>query len=193
MMKKPSAALAGVLAIVCMGVVSSTLMARQAAAPPAAPAQPASRQAALANDLGTLSDKFVGLARVMAGKYGWRPAQGVRSVGEVFNLIVSENRMLIGLLSETPGQGGTRGGGRGEQPPITEPAEMQEALRTSYATLRQAVAALSDAELQASARMFGRQTTKQGALLMLLFDQHEHLGQSIAYARTKGVTPPWSR
>ena len=127
MMKKPSAALAGVLASVCMGVVSSTLMGRQAAAPPAAPAQPASLQATLAYDLGTLSDKFIGLARVRAGKYDWRPAQGVRSVGEVFNLIVSENRMLIGLLSETPGQGGTRGGGRRKQPPITDPAEMQEA------------------------------------------------------------------
>ena len=66
-------------------------------------------------------------------------------------------------------------------------------LRTSYATLRQAAAGLSDAELRASVRMFGRETTKQGATLMLLFDQHEHLGQSIAYARSNGVTPPWSR
>ena len=30
--------------------------------------------------------------------------------------------------------------------------------------------------------MFGQQTTKQGAVLMVLLDQHEHLGQSIAYA-----------
>ena len=28
---------------------------------------------------------------------------------------------------------------------------------------------------------------------MLLFDQHEHLGQSIAYARSNGVVPPWSQ
>jgi len=27
----------------------------------------------------------------------------------------------------------------------------------------------------------------------LLFDQHEHLGQSIAYARSNGVVPPWSK
>jgi hypothetical protein len=29
----------------------------------------------------------------------------------------------------------------------------------------------------------------------LLFsgDQHEHLGQLIAYARSLGVTPPWSK
>jgi hypothetical protein len=45
-----------------------------------------------------MSDKFVGLARVMAGKYDWRPGQGVRSAAEVFNLIVNENRRLAGLL-----------------------------------------------------------------------------------------------
>jgi hypothetical protein len=42
-------------------------------------------------------------------------------------------------------------------------------------------------------RMFGQDTTKQSAVLMLLFDQHEHLGQSIAYARTNTVVPPWSK
>jgi hypothetical protein len=42
-------------------------------------------------------------------------------------------------------------------------------------------------------RMFGRDLTKQGATLMLLLDQHEHLGQSIAYARSNNVVPPWSK
>jgi uncharacterized damage-inducible protein DinB len=42
-------------------------------------------------------------------------------------------------------------------------------------------------------KLFGRNTTKGGALMILLEDQHEHLGQSIAYARTNGVVPPWSK
>src|SRR6478735_2931212 len=63
------------------------------------PAAPAKIQASLANDVGNLSDKFTGLARVMSGKYDWRPGQGVRSVGEVLNLIVTENKMLAGLLT----------------------------------------------------------------------------------------------
>src|SRR5215210_7741647 len=85
-----------------------------------ASAQPTTIQAALANDVGTLSDKFVGLARVMAGKYDWRPGAGVRSVAEVFNLIVTENKMLTGLLSGAAAPGG--GMGRGN--PITAPAEL---------------------------------------------------------------------
>jgi hypothetical protein len=35
--------------------------------------------------------------------------------------------------------------------------------------------------------------TKESALMILLPDQHEHLGQSIAYARMNGVVPPWSK
>src|SRR5206468_12671935 len=58
---------------------------------PLAQAQPAGIQATFGKDAATLSDKFAGLARVMSGKYDWKPGQGVRSVGDVFNLIVNEN------------------------------------------------------------------------------------------------------
>jgi hypothetical protein len=53
--------------------------------------------------------------------------------------------------------------------------------------------ALSDTDWHSGVRMFGRDLTKQGATLMLLLDQHEHLGQSIAYARSNNVVPPWSK
>ena len=32
-----------------------------------------------------------------------------------------------------------------------------------------------------------------GVLFLIANHMHEHLGQSIAYARTNGVTPPWSK
>src|SRR6202049_1409238 len=79
---------------------------------PLAQAQPAGLQAAFGKDAGTLSDKFTGLARVMSGKYDWKPGQGVRSVGDVFNLIVTENGLLVGALT---GAGAGGGGGRGAQ------------------------------------------------------------------------------
>ena len=52
---------------------------------------------------------------------------------------------------------------------------------------------IADPALNTSVTLFGQNMTKQGAILMLLFDQHEHLGQSIAYARTNSVVPPWSK
>ena len=149
-------------------------------------AQPAGLQAAFGKDAGTLSDKFAGLARVMSGKYDWKPGPGVRSVADVFNLIVRENGLLAGVLSGTPNT-------EAKPAPITDPEKMQEALKTSYANLQTAISGLSDTDLQTQVKLFGRDMTKQAALMFLLEDQHEHLGQSIAYARTNGVVPPWSK
>jgi len=151
-----------------------------------AQAQPAGWQVAFAKDAGTLSEKFTGLARVMSGKYDWKPAQGVRSVADVFNLIVKENGLLAGVLSGTPNMGAPPA-------PITDPEKMQEALKASYLNLQKAISALSDNDLQAPVKLFGRDWTKQDALMHILEDQHEHLGQSIAYARSNGVVPPWSK
>src|SRR5215813_15201599 len=69
-------------------------------------------QAALSKEAGTLSDKFAVLARVMAGEHDWKPCEGVRSVGDVFNLIVTENGQLAGTLT---GAGVGQGGGRGSR------------------------------------------------------------------------------
>jgi uncharacterized damage-inducible protein DinB len=149
-------------------------------------AQAAGLQAAFGKDAETLSDKFTGLARVMSGKYDWKPGPGVRSVGDVFNLIVKENGMLAGVLSGTPNTGA-------QPTPIADPEKMQEALKVSYLNLQKAITGLSDNDLQTPVKLFGRDMTKQAALMLIIEDQHEHLGQSIAYARTNGVVPPWSK
>jgi uncharacterized damage-inducible protein DinB len=151
-----------------------------------AQAQPTKIQAAFGDDAGTLSKKFTGLARVMAAKYDWKPGQGVRSVSDVFNLIVEENGLLADALSGTPNKGA-------EPAPITDPGKMQDALKGSYANLQKAIMGLSDNDLQTRVKLFGEDMTKQDALMLILEDQHEHLGQSIAYARSNGVVPPWSK
>ena len=153
---------------------------------PLAQAQPARMQAAFGEDAGTLSDKFTALARVMSGKYDWKPNPAVRSVGDVFNLIVKENHMLAGVLSGTSNTGA-------KPAPITDPGKMQDALKASYANLQKAITGLSDNDLQTHVKLFGEDMTKQGALMLILEDQHKHLGQSIAYARSNGVVPPWSK
>src|SRR6188472_3119391 len=101
-----------------------------AAALSPAPLRAETSQAALSKEAGTLSDKFAGLARVMAGKYEWKPGAGVRSVGDVFNLIVTENGLLVATLT---GAGGGRGGAQ-----AVAPEKLQEALKTSYANVQQA-------------------------------------------------------
>src|SRR5215472_5499725 len=110
-------------------------------------------QGSLAKEAGALSDKFSGLARVMAGKYDWKPGEGVRSVSDVFNLIVAENGVLARTLS------GAAAGGR--PAPITEPEKLQEALKTSYTNLQQAIEGISDSDLKAPVKMFGKDMTKE--------------------------------
>ncbi|HEX8814859.1 MAG TPA: DinB family protein [Terriglobales bacterium] len=153
---------------------------------PLAQAQPEKFQAAFGKDTETLSDKFTGLARVMSGKYDWKPGQGIRSVGDVFNLMVEENVLLADALTGKTSTGA-------EPAPITDPAKMQAALKASYANLQKAITGLSDNDLQTRVKLFGEDMTKQEAVMLIIQDQHEHLGQSIAYARTNGVVPPWSK
>jgi uncharacterized damage-inducible protein DinB len=173
----------GISSAICAFTIAATFVA------PRIQAQPSTSekiQTVLAKDAATLADKFTGLARVMAGKYDWKPGQGVRSAGEVFNLIIMENGMLAGVLTGAPSQGG-------RPAPITDPENMQEVLKTSYASVQKAISGLSQGDLAAPVKLFGMDMTKQGAVMFLPSDQHEHLGQSIAYARSNGVTPPWSK
>lgn len=161
------------------------IIASMSATPSKAQPVAQSAQTGLANDAGMLSDKFTGLARVMAGNYEWKPSPGVRTAGEVFNLILAENELLARTLT------GAAGGGR--PAPIADSEKLQEALKASYGKLQQTITGLSDADLKAPVKLFGRDMTKEGAIRYLFGDQHEHLGQSIAYARSNGIVPPWSK
>jgi uncharacterized damage-inducible protein DinB len=51
---------------------------------------------------------------------------------------------------------------------------------------------LNDADLEKSLDWFGGKNTQRGILLFIVRHASEHLGQSIAYARFAGVTPPWT-
>jgi hypothetical protein len=41
-------------------------------------------------------------------------------------------------------------------------------------------------------KLFGRDATVREVLFTMSNHVHEHLGQSIAYARMNGIVPPWS-
>jgi uncharacterized damage-inducible protein DinB len=51
---------------------------------------------------------------------------------------------------------------------------------------------MPDGDLEKQVKMFGNMVTERQALFVMATHAHEHLGQSIAYARTNGVVPPWS-
>ena len=52
---------------------------------------------------------------------------------------------------------------------------------------------MSEADLNRSTTLYGRQVGQWAVLFQLVTHMNEHLGQAIAYARMNGVVPPWSR
>lgn len=150
--------------------------------------QPGSLQMVLSTDVGTLADKFTGIARVMDGKYDYKPNPAVRSTAEVLSMIVMENGMLNATLTGAPPAPRPAAGA-----PAPTAAKMMDSLKETYATLKKTIEGMSDADMNATVKFFGRDTTKRSAIIMLLGDQHEHLGQMITYSRSNGIVPPWSK
>jgi len=75
---------------------------------------------------------------------------------------------------------------------VTEKSKVQEALKKSFEHARRAIEGLSDADMAKEVKFFGRPSTVEAVVFTMANHMHEHLGQSIAYARVNGVVPPWS-
>lgn len=138
----------------------------------------------------TLADRFVRLAEAMPqAAYTWRPMEGVRSVSEVYLHVATANYMLPRVIGTQPPEGFQP---RGFEQSTTNKEEIVKHLKDSFAHLRKAIEALSDADQEKPTKMFGRETTIRGAVWNMLEHLSEHLGQSIAYARMNKVVPPWT-
>ena len=135
------------------------------------------------------SKELVSLAEAMpAEKYSWRPAPGVRSVSEVYMHVALANYYLTSFTGVKMPEGIDRE----METKVTDKAKVVEALKKSIDHLRTAITNTPDADLDQKVKAFGRDLSKRGVFLIALGHLHEHLGQSIAYARSNGVTPPWS-
>jgi uncharacterized damage-inducible protein DinB len=141
-------------------------------------------------EIDAVEKKLVDLAgAVPAEKYGWRPAAGVRSVSEVYMHVAGANFMIPNFLGIKP----PAGIDRGMEKSVTEKGKVVETLKQSFEHLRKAVRDTPDAEWDKKVKIFGGQEASVRSVFLLLINHaHEHLGQSIAYARNNGIAPPWS-
>jgi len=120
-------------------------------------------------------------------KLSWRPGPGVRSVGEVLMHVTGGNYYVptfagVKAPADAP---------QGEN--VSDRATAVQHMKRSFDHVRAAIRNTSDADLDKPTTLFGQQTTYRGVFLLTVTHAHEHLGQLIAYARSNGVTPPWSR
>lgn len=156
----------------------------------AAPMSAQSFQEETANDLEAVRDKFVGLASTMPdGAMTWRPGEGVRSVSEVYMHIALAN---MGLATSFWGAERPTAGDANWNEQVTDRAAIISALEIGFNHVIEMVRAMPDSQLTEPATVFGRSANVRAGIMLIRGHSHEHLGQSIAYARANGVTPPWS-
>ncbi len=140
------------------------------------------------HDFERASEKMKDLAKAMPrDSYTWRLTDEVRSVSEIFMHVASANFYLARDL--------------GVELPADLPEEIEENVTTSAEVrllylesvdhVRQAVE--KNPDLDKEIELFGRKRSVRSVFMIIAGHTHEHLGQAIAYARAKGVVPPWSR
>lgn len=177
---------------ILLAVCAVTLLPHPTAAqdkPAAAPAVTGARGEFLA-EVAYYEQRYTRLAEaVPAEKYSWRPAEGVRSIGEVYAHIAAANYGIAKVLG-TPLPAGFDP--KAVNAAAGDKAKTVQTLKDSFAHFRGAILAIKDADLNNALKMFGQDTTVRGAFFLATGHFGEHLGQSIAYARQNGIVPPWT-
>jgi len=128
-------------------------------------------------------------------KMTWRPNKEVRSISEVYSHIAFANYMLAKFAGVALPEGVTIASPADEkkwETASTDKKVISEQLVKSFDFVKTAVGNMSDGSLENMVDFFGQKMNVRSVLLVLLSHMHEHLGQSIAYARMVGVVPPWT-
>lgn len=147
-------------------------------------------------DLEAMRDKFLALAEAFpADLYEWRPMAGVRSVQDVMALIAAECVLFPTMWGVDGAEWVAEGGFGGELSRLSALSrdEMIGELRRAFDFLTGVVSGFSDEERAQHVEFFGLTVDLTTAVALMANDMHEHLGQSIAYARMNEIVPPWSR
>jgi uncharacterized damage-inducible protein DinB len=129
------------------------------------------------------------------GKMTWRPNKEVRSISEVYSHIAFTNYMLIKFAGVTVPEGlniASPEDATKWEKASTDKKVIREQLMKSFDFVKSSIGNMSDASMENMVEFFGQKMTVRSLLLVLLSHMHEHLGQSIAYARMEGVVPPWT-
>ena len=135
-------------------------------------------------------DKFLRLTEAIpAEKFNWRPSPDVRSIAEVFLHVSAANYNLYKLVGTPPPSTVDL---KSLEKSTTDKAKVVATLKDSFAHARKAITDMPDANLDKSLDWFGGKNTQRGILLFIVRHAAEHLGQSIVYARSVGIVPPWT-
>jgi uncharacterized damage-inducible protein DinB len=141
-------------------------------------------------DFDDMHKKFVDLATATPqDKYGYRPAEGVRTTGEVFLHISLANYNIPSLMGAPLPDGFDA---KTFEKSTTDKAQIIDQLNKSFASARAAIEKMTNADFAKPLPKLGPDANYGDVVYLLVTHAHEHLGQSIAYARVNGIIPPWT-
>jgi uncharacterized damage-inducible protein DinB len=128
-------------------------------------------------------------------KMTWRPNKEVRSISEVYSHIAFGNYFIGKFAGIALPEGVIASSPADEtkwEKMSTDKKVIREQIVKSFAHAENAIKNMSDASLENTVDFFGNKMTVRSTLMIMLSHAHEHLGQSIAYARMNGIVPPWT-
>lgn len=159
----------------------------------AAPAKPAASgvRGDILRQIDGARDKLIALAEATpADKYTWRPNDKVRTTGEVFAHVAGGNYFIPTLWGVKPPEGVDP---RTFDKSANDKAKTIDTLKKSFEHVHKVIESASDADLDKAVKIFDHDGTVREGYMIIASHAHEHLGQSIAYARSVGIVPPWSQ
>src|SRR5579864_7873109 len=141
-------------------------------------------------DLQGVQKKFVDLANAIpADKLTWRPSADSRSFAEVFLHVAAERYGILGMMGAEAPAGVDR---KALEKSTTDQTRIVDELNKSWEFTQKAIKGMTNAEFAKLLPKLGPQANAGDVVYILVADNHEHLGQSVAYARENGITPPWT-
>ena len=141
-------------------------------------------------DLERVQKKFVDLANALpADKMTWRPSTDSRSFAELFLHVAGERYAILKLMGAAAPEGFDA---RAFEKTTTDKAKIVDDLNKSWEFSKKTIDGMTNADFAKLIPKLGPQANAGDVVYILVADAHEHLGQSIAYARVNGIVPPWT-
>ncbi len=122
-------------------------------------------------------------------QYDWRPTEGVNSVREALLHVAGGNYYLASKMGFAPPEDVDMMK-LGE---ITGKENVIATLKKSNAFVLEKIMEVKSGSLTEEVDFGFAKMNKLGGLLAMMEHNGEHKGQLIAYARSNGVVPPWSK
>lgn len=136
-----------------------------------------------------MESRLTSLAEAIpADKYDWRPAEGVRSTGEHFAHMIGASYGIPAMIgAEMPSNINME-----IEKTLKSKEEIVKVLKESFVAVTKFLKEYDTANYEEIVKTPFGEYSQRSMILIINNHYHEHLGSLIAYARSNGVTPPWS-